>query len=463
MASLRTPPRSALGAGLSLCAISIALAGCGAKTGLKVPEFRRDAGPDVADTQPDLPPDVPPDACMPFRAEARLASLDIFLLMDSSGSMDDPTVTGETKFMAVTSAIEQFVVAPESEGLGVALTFFPFQQEEVPRYCTNDARCGGEPDDCFQPDVCGTTGEICLTSGDCPVGDTCTPLGRCAGEIGADPAFCFNIGDICPDGTRCLDFGLCENRTSCEPSQYRPSVPLNTLPDVAPRIVEAMETRDVDGSTPTTPALQGMLERARAWSETNPGSKVIVLLATDGFPAACDPEIARIDPDPMAGIPAASAAAANGFANGIQTFVVGVFEPEDELDARANLSNLALAGGSDEALIVTTDGSVSDELLEILSDLRRDVRTCVYAIPAAGALPDPFALEVRILPPGGAPPIELSRVRGAADCDPVDGGFFFQEDIGGGERPGFIELCPATCSMAAASDDFVVEMQAGCD
>jgi hypothetical protein len=45
----------------------------------------------------------------------------------------------------------------------------------------------------------------------------------------------------------------------------------------------------------------------------------------------------------------------------------------------------------------------------------------------------------------------------------MTGGFFFQTDIGMGERPGFIELCPASCSLTAASSDFIVEMQGGCD
>lgn len=443
---------------LLACLLSAA---CGAKTGLKVPNVSRDASVDARDVGVDAPDafDGGPDACVPFRAEARLASLDIFLLMDSSGSMEDLTASGETKFTAITRALDGFVSSPESEGLGVGLTFFPFEDTSVPEFCGDDRQCGAD-DACFMPDVCFSSGDLCLTNADCPARD-CAPLGRC-GTLDAS-TFCFEIGGFCPDGTRCVDFGLCENRTSCRAGDYtRPEVGLGLLPEVAPRIITALETRELVGSTPTTPALQGVLDQADAWSLANPGSKVIVLLATDGFPAACDPEIDPIDPDPMAGIAAASAVAADGLAEGIQTFVIGVFAPEDESDARANLSTLARAGGSDAALVVTTDEPVTEMLLRILGDLRRDVRTCVYAIPHEGVLPDPRTLQVRILPPMGAP-IELRRVDTAEDCDPVSGGFYFQQDIDMGERPGFIELCPATCSMTAASDDFIVEMQAGCD
>jgi len=64
----------------------------------------------------------------------------------------------------------------------------------------------------------------------------------------------------------------------------------------------------------------------------------------------------------------------------------------------------------------------------------RSVRTCVYAVPAAGVLPDPETLQVRILPPDGTA-IELRRVDGPATCDPMLGGFFFEGDLEPGDRP----------------------------
>lgn len=447
----------------------LTLVGCGAKTGLPIPEFDVDAT--VADATVDTPPDTPIDSpvdvfdagmCIPFRARADLASLDIFVLMDTSGSMTDETESGETKAEAVTSAMTEFVFAPESEGLSVALTFFPFEDPDVPELCSNDAQCG-EPDACLEPDICLPSGtQFCRTSGDCDEpGDFCEPLGRCGGSTGGDPELCIDIGDPCGDGTRCVDFGLCENRTSCNVSDYtRPAVGLAELPGNAGPFADALAAREFVGGTPTLPALTGVLNRARSRTRMSPGSKVIVLLATDGFPAACDPEIDFLDPDPMLGIDAPVAVAAMGSADGIQTFVVGVFAPEEESDARRNLSRLALAGGTDAALVITTDMPVTRELLRVLNELRDEVQTCVYAIPAAGAVPDPRDLIVRLLFPDGTQR-ELGRVEDELGCDPAEGGYYFQQDIEMGARPGFVELCPASCAIAAR-DDVTVEMEAGC-
>ncbi len=446
--------------------------GCGAKTGLPIPEFDLDAT--VEDTSSDTPPDVPPDTpidafdagmCIPFRTRADLATLDIFVLMDTSGSMNEETEAGSTKAEAVSDALSGFVRARESEGLSVALTFFPFQDIDIPEFCSNDRQCAGVEDACLQPDICLPSGsQFCRNDGDCDEsGDFCEPLGRCGGAaVGGDPELCLAIGDpVCSDGSRCVDFGLCENRTSCDPGDYnRPEVRLGELPGNAMAFANALEAREFEGGTPTLPALTGVLNRARSRSRTSPGSKVIVLLATDGFPAACDPEIDFLDPDPMLGIDAPVEIAAMGAADGIQTFVIGVFAPEEEADARRNLSRLAVAGGTDEALVITTDEPVTENLLRVLNELRDDVQTCVYAIPAAGAVPDPRDLFVRLVERGGET-IELERVDNADQCDAVPFGFYFQQDIEMGARPGFVELCPLACERAEPID-VTVEMEAGC-
>ncbi len=449
---------------VTFACLALAL-GCGAKTGLKVPDLESDAsmpedlGPDLA--PPDLGTDLG-EMCVPFRAEARLAALDIFLAMDVSGSMDQPTAAGVTKFEAITRAIDGFVSSPDSEGIGVDLTFFPFIDEAIPENCSSDVDCRGDPEGCLMPDVCLPSGEaFCFDASDCSTpGDSCQPLGICGGF---DPSLCLNLGDSCPDGSRCRDYGICLGRTSCDVANYmRPAVPLGLLPGVASSVVTALEGSELEGGTPTLPALTGILARARDWSVDNPGSKVISILATDGFPESCDPAVDLLEDDPSVGIVAPAAVARDAAADGIETYVIGVFAPDEEMEARANLTTLAMAGGTDEALVVTTDDAVTDMLLAILDDLRRSVRTCVYAIPAAGVLPDPTTLEVRIIPPDGVP-IELERVGDPMACDPMLGGFFFEGDLDPGDRPGFIELCPASCNLTAASDDFVVEMEAGCD
>lgn len=450
----------------SLLLITVAniLAGCGSKTGLLIDAFRSDGGLDA--TRPDMGfRDAGPDMgmeCIPFVGRARLASLDIFLAMDSSGSMLEETSSGATKAEAITDAVGGFVLAPESEGIGIALSFFPIEDLAVPALCESDTECG-VPGTCLELDFCAPSGTgSCRTSADCLTpGDTCVPLGVC----GADATdLCLpTLGVDCASGARCRDFGICENHISCRVSDYTaPAVPYGLLPSAGAAVLSAMSGRELRGGTPTLPALQGAVAQAISRSRDNPASKVIVLLATDGFPSVCDEAIDPWVVDPRAGIDNVAAAAAAGTSSGIQTFVIGVFGPEDEVDARANLTTIARAGGTDEALVITTEEPVAVRLLAILNELRRSVRTCVYAIPHAGVLPDPRDLRVRILPPAAAP-IELERRASAADCDPVAGGFYFEEASMPGARPGYIELCPASCSITAASSEFIVEMQGGCE
>ena len=441
------------------------LAGCGAKTGLLVPDLGLDE-----DAATDMPPDVPEDvpACVPFREVAELASIDLMLLVDTSGSMDD-AVDGDpgapSKAEAVAAAIEGFVRDDASDGVGIGLFLFPRVDEDVPDECVRDDQCG---DDglCRILDLCSQSrpGEtdLCFDDQDCPVdGAFCRDLQRCSGE---DNGLCFDNAD-CPAGELCSrDFGFCENRVRCLPGDYRrPAVRLAPLPGNAAPVVDVLEAVEPDGATPTAPALAGVIRRAQDRRQASPGNKVVVLLATDGFPTACDPAISPLDTDGSdgAGIPRVAEIAADGAAIGIDSYVIGVFQEENRALAEVNLSEIARAGGTEEAVIISTDEPVTERLREILEELRGAVQTCVYAIPDAGVLPDPADLTVRLLAPGAEPEV-LTPVADAAACDPFTGGYFFDPSVAPEERPGFVELCPASCAVAAR-DEVDVEMQVGCD
>jgi predicted small lipoprotein YifL len=73
------------------------IAGCGAKTGLEIPEYHLDAGLDARDTSVDAP--VLPDApmCMPGRFPLQPDVAEVMLVIDRSASMR-LTITGEEDF-----------------------------------------------------------------------------------------------------------------------------------------------------------------------------------------------------------------------------------------------------------------------------------------------------------------------------------------------------------------------------
>jgi hypothetical protein len=161
------------------------------------------------------------------------APLDMYIMLDKSGSMDGG------KWSDVTSAIDSFMANPQSAGLGVGIQFFP-GGPSCPEFC---------------------------------------PQGNC-------PAGCGN----------CLQFpvigGVCEGSpTSCDVMEYAtPAVAIAELPGVASDIQTAMANNSPSGGTPTAPALTGAIDYARTHAMANPGHEVIVVLATDGNPQGCSPE-----------------------------------------------------------------------------------------------------------------------------------------------------------------------------
>jgi len=156
--------------------------------------------------------------------------VDMFIMYDQSGSMDDQTSVG-TKWEATKAALIGFVNDPQSAGVGVGIGYFPYQG-------------GGGGGSCTQ------------------------------GQPGCS---CF------------LGF-LCTLDPMCIPANYStPDVAIEPLPAVAPKIVASINAHSPGGNTPTTPALTGAANIALPWAANHPDRKTILVLATDGDPTNCAP------------------------------------------------------------------------------------------------------------------------------------------------------------------------------
>ncbi len=239
-------------------------------------------------------------------------------------------------------------------------------------------------------------------------------------------------------------FPVQENAGSCDPADYATQVvDVGVLPGARPQLVLALDMQTPDGGTPTLPALQGALQAAGAWQDAHTGDKAIVLLATDGTPTSCN-----------AAIPAVVAAAKAGVKNGVQTYVVGVFAPYEKSSAESALGQIAQGGGTDHAFIVTTDTSVSSELVVTFNKIRNKADECEYSIPwpSQGGI-DPLSLAV------SARGVSIARVDSAAACDPLNGGFYFDRNPAPGVLPHRVILCPVTCGSNPPGS---VHMQGEC-
>lgn len=194
-----------------------------------------------------------------------LVPLDLFLMLDKSGSMDS---SQNNTWGPVTTAISQFVDLPGLTKLGMGLGLFPSKP-------STPAAKGG-----------------CASNQDCGFYE-CTPvLNQCSGAIAPND--------------------------SCVATDYQtPVVPIGDLPGVGSSIKTAMANASPDGSSTTmTPALEGAIDYATVWAQQHPDRIAVVVLATDGEPNNCSNNT----------VAAASAIAKEGFQQtpSIRTFVIGM-------------------------------------------------------------------------------------------------------------------------------------------
>ncbi len=64
-------------------------------------------------------------ACASTSQAATLIPVDMYIMMDQSGSMKEATGTKVTKWKAIASAFDAFLVDPKSVGMGVGIQYFP--------------------------------------------------------------------------------------------------------------------------------------------------------------------------------------------------------------------------------------------------------------------------------------------------------------------------------------------------
>src|SRR6185436_190120 len=100
-------------------------------------------------------------------------------------------------------------------------------------------------------------------------GSTCSPT--CAVE-----ADCGGLGP-CFFG---ICFGCAASGDSCVAADYaKPDVEIAPLPGIAGALVASIDKHGPTGGTPTSAALQGAIDHAKAWGTQNPNHVVIDVLA----------------------------------------------------------------------------------------------------------------------------------------------------------------------------------------
>jgi Mg-chelatase subunit ChlD len=416
----------------------------------------RTAVPDVIIATGDSMPAPTPDAaCATQSAVAERLPVDLYVMMDSSGSMDGLTAAGPTKWEAVRTALTAFLNDPASAGLGIGLQYFPQLQPGVPASCTTDAGCGNfgpcqKLRACYGPVTTRIVG--CTANSDCQAGESCVLLGQCP----ISGVACLPTGALCLTGDICTPApGFCRARDRCDvPAYATPAVPVAVLPGAAPALIASLTARRPDGLTPTGPALAGALQLAQTEAAANPSHKPAVVFVTDGLPTECTP----VDIPTIAGVARAAAMATPS----IPTFVIGVFAPDEMAAASTNLDALAQAGGTGSAVVINTNQNVTQALQAALDQIRTTAVACEYKIPppTSGAI-DFGKVNVQVTSTGGAV-TTIGYVRGRAGCDAARGGWYYDVDPDTGGTPTSIIACDATCSQFRGDVTVRVDVVLGC-
>ncbi len=434
--------------------------------------------------------------------DAELLPLDLYVMLDSSGSMLDEA-NDTTKWQAIQSALERFLGDPASAGIGIGLQFFPLESPDAPETCQSNADCGtfgpclqkfcqgagpgfywcDSNAECITTDnvdlgpcvpltycwslltTANPVPALCHDDADCGLPDDCVTFNECSENTNYA---CREVGATCRTSTD-EEFGTCQrfdpisqcaHTTDCRaPTYATPAAEIAALPAAAPALGDVIMAKEPDGNTPTAPALEGAIAHARAWATAHPEHKVAVLLATDGLPTECIADPAG-DPSGITGVAAVAAAGVTSSPS-ISTFVIGVFSPQDLADgAEDNLNQIAMAGGSDQAFIVETNRDVEQDFLEALDEIRGMRLPCEFQIPKGNGNSPAFD-QVNVIYSARGDQTYLYYWPSEAACDPDTGGWYYDVDPTAG-IPTKIIACPASCTEFQGAADAKVSIRLGC-
>ncbi|HEY2514232.1 MAG TPA: hypothetical protein VGI39_25370, partial [Polyangiaceae bacterium] len=346
-------------------------------------------------------------ACASSTSRGQQAPLDMYIMLDQSGSMSEQVAGNTSKWAAVTGALNTFVSGTNTAGISVGLQYFGLPPGGGGG--TTNPSC---PTTCQQTSDCGATG------GPCVVGFCVGCIAGGTGGGGAD---------------------------SCTAADYaKADVEIAALPGVGSAITASIAKHSPSTSTPTSAALQGAVNHAQDWAKSHTSDIVIAVLATDGDPTECDTNLTNIN--------AIAAAGVSGTPK-VLTFVIGVGP------SSTALNGIAAAGGTTSAFLVDTTMNVNQQFLDALNKIRGTALGCNYTIPVpTTGTPNYSEINVQYVPSGGGAPVLIPNVANASAC-PATGDAWYYDNP---SAPTQIVLCPGTCKTVEADQGGEVQILLGC-
>jgi len=237
----------------------------------------------------------------------------------------------------------------------------------------------------------------------------------------------------------------------CLSSHYKvPTVDVGTLiAEVAPTdaheqaLIDALDNEDATGvGTPTFPALTGAYAWADEYSSQH-AARTMVLLVTDGDPQGCGTE--TIDQ---------YEALASGALNdhGVYTYVIGL-----EGATPTDLHKIAAAGGTAQAFVLGS-GSLTDDLLDTLEQIKVSQIACEFTIPEPREGTIDFNLVNVCFTNGQGAITTWGNVEELGHCS-ASGGWYYDIPT----APTKVVLCPTTCQQAQGDPQASIDTVFGCE
>jgi hypothetical protein len=250
-----------------------------------------------------------------------------------------------------------------------------------------------------------------------------------------------------PDG-QCTE-GACDVNACATPevpmgALTKDPAPMDTQEGALVASVGAHGPNMGNGGTPMSAALQGAENYAIAYQAAHPNQKTVVVLVTDGMPNGCDENFNDI-----------TQIAADAFTQGILTFSVGL-----QGSSMAQMDQLAMAGGTNQAFFIDSGGGAETALLTALQSIRGTVVTCQFALPMTddkGKKVDPNKVNVDYTPGGMGMAQTIPQVKNAAACGNKDG-WYYDDNT----NPMTITLCPTTCQTVQNDEHAKIQILLGC-
>ena len=362
----------------------------------------------------DSHPPTDGDTCSAQSVAAEPYPLDMYVMMDQSGSMiSEIGVSGKSKWIAAVDAFTSFLNNTTQEGLSMGIQYFPLPVTpwgDMPA-CDPDA-----------PD-CGTG--VCITV------DT-GPFCHAACTSNAD----------CASDSECRGDTFCSN-DSCDGNAYAvPEVEIQELPGASGAIIASLNAHGPTTMTPTGPAIGGGIMHAKQWATNHPDHTTIVILTTDGMPTVCPSD--QTEAQQVNTVKQIAQSGVNGTPS-IRTFVIGVTMAADFI-AVNNLNAMAASGGTTKAFIVNPNQDMTAQFAQALEAIRGAAMPCDFKIPSTGGQLDYEAVNVVYTAPNGTDTATVYYVGDASQCDPVNGGWYYDTDPGQ-VAPTKIILCPQSCAF----------------